>query len=740
MDRYSFFISNSFLSGYSVSAVGELSDHLSNRSERYIAIGGDISSNDQDSLSSDTVDAEPQEVQSSEVDPQNREEIRNQIGLKEPENFDNEGNFIDDNYVRPEMPESITSDEVLPEASEDRVNNGWRFGMDPLMSRAINWASYPGTVRAGPNNGYYITGYFKAWNIAGTTNFSMVADNIDMITMQARKSFAALEWNETQLGSEVNRAHNRLDSLGNFTNTVSSEVSRAHRRLDSLSGSFSDLSSENARAHRRLDSLGDFVNTVSASATRANNRLDSLGNTVSALSGVINTVSANADRANNRLDSLGNTVSTLSGVINRVSDNADRANNRLDSLGNTVSALSGAINTVEANADRANKRLDTLGDTVSALSGSINSVKDNADRANRRLDSFSISVDNRFEELEGKIGNSSWSDVGIIAGLGLIKDSVDSFKTAFTDLFSVDDLVGLSAHEGKFTRMIKSQFIALRNDLRDLFKTYFGVEMDGEIPTPTGLFSKLLDDLIYKVRYTTIQEFSELKELLESQGTIFLENLNLVNDSLLAIRQNQISISEWLKLIYEKPVGNVIAPPFDFDRLAKIIADNMPEMGGGESGWLKQAIKTAGDIIKTGIETMGELLGKGIDGLVDIASKILDFLDGLIDKLLALIIPDNWDFLDKGFGDISKEFNLKFELFLDLGGTIKDIFTPNKKDFFSAVSWSYLGVTFDGQEAKPIMDQFVPKFRTLAQVSIWLMVAWWVYRKVTGSGDLINDN
>lgn len=691
MGRYSFFISNSFLSGYSVHAVGELDNDLSNTSEQYSNFNSDISSNDQNSLYSDNVVDQSEEVQNYETSTETPEENSNEIGLEYPDNQVN----------RPQL----------------------RIG-DP-----VSWAS--------------ITKYSYDLGLQLTTRTARNIWDIEILNQvytNLKNSVNAHDnWTANVQQPQINKIQSDLGILNSAYIATRNQVNShdqwvANTLLPIVNKTKSDLSVLNSAFidHR------NWVNNVQQKDIKILNQAF-----VDHRNWVNNVQQPQIEKNEKDLKVLNSAfIEVRDHVKSHDKWVADTLVPVLDKTKSDLTTLNSAFvnhrdwvnNVQQPQINKIEKDSKILNDAFIATRNEVNA------HINWVKSAQQPQIDQNTADIEELKKGFTWSDIGIITALGLVKDSIDSFKTAFTDLFSVDDLVGLSAHEGKFTRMIKSQFIALRNDLRDLFKSYFGVEMDGEIPTPTGLFSKLLDDLIYKVRYTTIQEFSELKELLEAQSTIFLESLNLVNDSLLAIRKNQIAISEWLKLIYEKPVGNVIAPPFDFDRLAKIIADNMPEMGGGESGWLKQAIKTAGDIIKTGIETMGELLGKGIDGLVDIASKILDFLDGLIDKLLALIIPDNWDFLDKGFGDISKEFNLKFKLFLDLGGTIKDIFTPNKKDFFSAVSWSYLGVTFDGQEAKPIMDQFVPRFRTLAQVSIWLMVAWWVYRKVTGSGDLINDN
>ncbi|MFD1899687.1 hypothetical protein GQR36_05325 [Enterococcus termitis] len=89
---------------------------------------------------------------------------------------------------------------------------------------------------------------------------------------------------------------------------------------------------------------------------------------------------------------------------------------------------------------------------------------------NQKFETFITNQNTKNINLQTQIdnlkNNVSWSDVGIITALVVVKDSIDNFRK----MFEVDDLVGLNAYEGIFTRMIKSQFIALRNDLRDLLK------------------------------------------------------------------------------------------------------------------------------------------------------------------------------------------------------------------------------------------------------------------------------
>ena len=746
MDRYSFFIFNSFLSGYSVSAVGKLSDNLPVRGERYLAIGGDLTSNDQGSLYSDNVGAESAQNQDSEVDTESREEIRNQIGLKSPEDFDDQGNIVENDYFKPKMPEFITSGENSPEANEDRANNGWRFGIDPLMSRAINWASFPGTVRSGPNNGYYITGYFKAWNIAGTTQASMIANNIDMITMQSRKSFAALEWNETQLGAEIYRVDNRFAGVytetGNIWASMDKREAALYGTTSNLNGRINSLWTETGNLWASMDKReAALYGTTAKIEGRINNLRTETGNLWASMdkreAAVYGTTAKIEGQVKGIRTELGDIWSSMDkreaavyGTTAKIEGQVKGIRTELGDIWSSMDTRESAVyGSIDKKDKATNTRIDNLRLETGNLWTSLNKTNTDIADINKRLDSF------------------SWSDVGIITALGLVKDSIDKFKS----MFNVEELVGLNAHEGIFTRMIKSQFISLKNELNSIFK----YEEDGSKGTYwTGLSKILRDDLgrfakyldtyfdinnkessLYKIRYSIVSGFMDLEEILK---LIRVDTLAL-RDSLNTVNLNLTAVNDWLKSIFEKPVGTVVATPFDYGRLEKMLKD-LGFDGDGEGGWLKQIIKTVGGIIETAIKTLGDVLGKGIDGLVKIAQGILDLLDGLVDTILGLVIPKNWDFLDKGFGSLKGKFDVKFKLFLDLGGLVKNLFTPTSQDFLKAISFTWLGVNFDFTQSQSSLDIYVPKFRLAISVFIWAITAIYIYRKITGTGDVINDS
>ncbi|MBL1224580.1 hypothetical protein [Enterococcus sp. BWR-S5] len=196
----------------------------------------------------------------------------------------------------------------------------------------------------------------------------------------------------------------------------------------------------------------------------------------------------------------------------------------------------------------------------------------------------------------------------------------------------------------------------------------------------------------------------------------------------------------------------------------KQIATNTGNITGGNSSdiikKLDEIIKALrsidfGDIFQNITNEAGtniwDVLGKLVDGIFDLSGEVIKATAEIIETLsnlllelskllISLIVPENLDFLDDGFSDISDKFTGKFSFILDLSGQIKSAFTPTETDFLNAVSFEFMGVSFDANEGKPALDKYVPKFRAVISLFIWFIVAIYLYRKLTGQGDLINDN
>lgn len=619
--------------------------------------------------------------------------------------------------------------------------------INEINSRAVDWAKFPETVREGPNNGYYVTGYFKDWNVAGTWDFSMIANNFDLIFRQSRNSFAALEWNETQLGAEIARVDRETTKLWNHTSEIwksldkregalNSRINTLNTRANSMDNSINNLRNISNQLSLTIDSNGrrirqienflsssvfvDMLNNLrnintwtginSVQIVITNNHLSNIFGELqknTAHTANINTWTGTTSReivkTNNHLSNIfaelqRNTahtanINTWTGTTSR---EIVKTNNHLSNIFAELQKNTAHTANINAWTRQSAQHLENIYKIVEKSLWNLENIN-----SWTATSSLQVVVTNKIlKEIRDNLGASFLEKTGLLAAILSIKDSIDNFKELFDSYFKVDNLTALMAHEGVFVRMLKSQFISLKNLLTELF--------DPE----KGTFTKFLADMFYKVRYTTIQGFSELNDFLTENFASFLGTLNTVN--------------EYLNMLLNKG--------FDFKRLEEIL--NGLSFGNvtneaGENIWsvLKELISTLGNILSNGLGTLSELI-----------QRILDFLESLIDTVISLIIPKNWDFLSNGFGAISNEFTLKFSGVLDIATQVSEVFTPTNKDFFSAVSWSYMGVTFDGQKAKPIMDQIVPKFRVFAQISIWLLVGWWLYKKITGTGDLINDN
>ncbi|MGX7208487.1 hypothetical protein, partial [Enterococcus lemanii] len=197
--------------------------------------------------------------------------------------------------------------------------------------------------------------------------------------------------------------------------------------------------------------------------------------------------------------------------------------------------------------------------------------------------------------------------------------------------------------------------------------------------------------------------------------------LDMINTKLINTNDILAIVTNWLKLIYEKPIPTFNVPVFDYARLEKM---------------LKKL--EFGEITNEAGTNIWDLLKELVKGLTDSLLGILDFLDNLLDKIIALFIPENTNFISEGFEGIKLKFNLKFGSLLSLADSVKNLFTPAPGDFKKAVSFEFLGAKFEPDFT--LIDSYVQKFRGVMSLSLWISVAVFVFRKITGTGDLINDN
>nr|WP_216681734.1 hypothetical protein [Enterococcus innesii] len=344
-------------------------------------------------------------------------------------------------------------------------------------------------------------------------------------------------------------------------------------------------------------------------------------------------------------------------------------------------------------------------------------------------------MDQQITNLQNQISGFNWSDAGIIAAIIGLHDTWKSKDYNASILPDDGDAVKLMKSVANKIGSSVSTNISLLRDVFGKDGTYW-VEYDkrwNNFPLwLQGLLNNYFDNiynmenkdsLLYRLVYFFIDEMTKTRDFVIEIN----DNLLIANDSLLII-------VDWLRMIYSKPpdIVNVSIPPFDFDRLQQILnglnfGNIVNEAGTNIWDFLSQLIKTLGDIIST-----------AITGLTDVVGEILDLLGDLINQIIKLIVPENLDFLDTGFGTVKSKIDIKFGSFLSLGNQVKEVVQPIDQDFKKVVSIDIMGAKFNPDFST--IDWVVVRFRTVMALSIWMSVAIYIYRKITGNGDLINDN
>lgn len=344
-------------------------------------------------------------------------------------------------------------------------------------------------------------------------------------------------------------------------------------------------------------------------------------------------------------------------------------------------------------------------------------------------------MDQQITSLQNQISGFNWSDAGIIAAIIGLHDTWKSKDYNASILPDDGDAVKLMKSVANKIGSSVSTNISLLRDVFGKDGTYW-VEYDkrwNNFPLwLQGLLNNYFDNiynmenkdsLLYRLVYFFIDEMTKTRDFVIEIN----DNLLIANDSLLII-------VDWLRMIYSKPpdIVNVSIPPFDFDRLQQILnglnfGNIVNEAGTNIWDFLSQLIKTLGDIIST-----------AITGLTDVVGEILDLLGDLINQIIKLIVPENLDFLDVGFGTVKSKIDIKFGSFLSLGNQVKEVVQPIDQDFKKVVSIDIMGAKFTPDFST--IDWVVVRFRTVMALSIWMSVAIYIYRKITGNGDLINDN
>lgn len=748
MGRYSFFIlSFCYRSNY-VYADSDSSDILLD-SGSYVDNSSSVSTTDSTSVIVDSSSSIQQEetTSSSESSENIEEDIQGSI--------ESDSNNTD-----------LSNPFVYGNVSEDTQYST----EDMLRSSLITTfaAVNPGTVYAGPNNGWNITGYFVSWRLDGTLNATMIANNIDMIVKQARNSFTAVN-------SRLNGLENGQSSINGRISSLDVKIVSTQGVVDSVKRSISNESSRISSLDQKIVATQGAVDGVKSSIANESKRISLVDEKIVSTQGVVSTLqtaldslrkdATNSDHSlrlalgdqTKRIDLVDVKLVDTQKIIDSVKGSVATNGIRIDSVDKKLVDTQKTIDGVKTSVSTNGSRIDSVDKKLVDTQKIIDTVKSSVVTNGNRIDSVDVKLVKTQEIIDNvkqnqiisdqKIQNNSdeiaslkssfpsWSDVGIIAAIVGLHDTWKSKDYNASILPDDGDAVKLMKSVANKIGSSISNNVSLLRNVFGKDGTYW-VEYDkrwNNFPLwLQGLLNNYFDNiynmenkdsLLYRLVYFFIDEMTKTRDFIIEIN----DNLIIANDSLLLI-------INWLKMIFEKPDSavNVTIPPFDFNRLQQMLdglnfGNIVNEAGTNVWDFLSQLIKTLGDVI-----------GTAITGLTDIAEKILDLLGDLINQIIKLIVPENLDFLDTGFGTVKSKIDIKFGSFLSLGNQVKEVVQPINQDFKQVVSIDIMGAKFNPDFTT--IDWVVVRFRTVMALSIWMSVAIYIYRKITGNGDLINDN
>lgn len=268
------------------------------------------------------------------------------------------------------------------------------------------------------------------------------------------------------------------------------------------------------------------------------------------------------------------------------------------------------------------------------------------------------------------------------------------------------------------------------NKIADLFNSYFnGSNFESGLSSNDGIFTKLIKGQFTRLiaelnRHltlsftTTTNNIKTFKEYLREEFALLNDWASLQVDWSKMINDNILVAIAALDKIALKPNGdvNVNVPVFDFDRLQKIL----------EALSFGNVVNEAGtnlwDVLKELIETLG--------GVVE---AVVGIVPDLIDKLIALVIPENTKFLDDGINRIKNNFQVKFKSVTDLNASFSGLYNQPKD--LSTMEIEIFEQKFNIFPAN--LKSALTLVKSLVTGFMVLLTLLSAYKRIVGSGDVI---
>ncbi|MGJ1011680.1 hypothetical protein [Enterococcus casseliflavus] len=577
------------------------------------------------------------------------------------------------------------------------------------------------------------------------SGYTGVSNNVSALITRMNSAESAISGNSNNISAIIKRLNTAESDISGSKNNIQALITRMNSAESAISGNSNNIQALITRVNRTEDGITGNSNNIQALIGRMN----TVESVLTANEGYFSSMNAHLGKIRENTNILPNLEGYLKSMNTHLSNISEKSFS-IDSAVVSVPGFEGFFKSMNghlSNISSYTKPLESFSGFFSSMNGHLSNISNYT----KTLESFSgyfLSMNAHLGSIKDSLNGGS---VLFPSPIGEIRDftnliflgvqSISGFDGYLKHLGTIkDNTASLLNFEGYYKSMnlhlgnITDAINSLKTNIQAQFDLYF---TDGgffwkaydERFNQVGTYFDMIynmdnkDSMLYRLIYFFIDEMTKTRDFVIEIN----DNLLIANDSLLII-------VDWLRMIYSKPPSNVnvVVPSFDFDRLQQMLD------GLNFGNIVNEAGTNIWDFLSQLIKTLGEIISTAITGLTDVVGEILDLLGDLINQIIKLIVPENLDFLDTGFGTVKSKIDIKFGSFLSLGNQVKEVVQPIDQDFKKVVSIDIMGAKFNPDFST--IDWVIVRFRTVMALSIWMSVAIYIYRKITGNGDLINDN
>ncbi|MBL1231017.1 hypothetical protein IW492_17470 [Enterococcus sp. BWB1-3] len=452
------------------------------------------------------------------------------------------------------------------------------------------------------------------------------------------------------------------------------------------------------------------------------------------------------DGLDTSVNTFGDFVKENGKTIKEVQQNSVETIDSVKDIASETKSITSSLGTV----------LSNVSGVASDMLSTVTTVYTMNELMNIRFDSLSSQLSNTQLGLATLIGmRADGIEIMLSSAEKKLTSAVDEIPTKLDSLFRATQLsTGSSSSDGAFTSLIKAMTRAVISPIEEVTK---GIDLlfkvGSTIPSQAGsdgIFTRLIKGMTRAV-ISPIEEVTKGIDLLFKVGS--------------TIPSQAGSDGIFTRLI--KGMTRAVISPIEevtkgIDLLFKV-GSTIPSQAGSD-GIFTQLIKGMTRAIINPINSIETVATEGFNALenalnkldisnsfeigwkqlsqdiVNLSNSFEAGLNGILDSFGALFIPSGSNVLNnvKTLGDT---VNKKFPIIFAFPSFILGMFTPIQSDWFQAIEFSFMGVTTDFTGlSKPLTSTYVPIFRNIVELLLWLTLAVKCWKKVVVGSSVVGGS